>query len=89
VPVTTTFAPANCSGFFPTKVYLHAGTRRGVRALGLDYSADVLKVSALPKELRSLEPHELEDILCIFKYELKNVSAMLMADDIVKHSWCS
>ena len=32
---------------FPTKVYLHAGTRRGVRALGLDHSADTLKVSAV------------------------------------------
>jgi len=74
---------------FPTKVYLHAGTRRGVRALGLDHSADTLKVSALPKELRGLEPHELEDVLCIFKDELKTASAMLMADDIVKHSWCS
>lgn len=74
---------------FPTKVYLHAGTRRGVRALGLDHSADTLKVSALPKELRGLEPHELEDILCIFKDELKTSSAMLMADDIAKHSWCS
>jgi hypothetical protein len=74
---------------FPKKVYLHAGTRRGVRALGLDHSADTIKVSALPKELRTLEPHELEDILCIFKDELKSVSAMLMTDDIVKHSWCS
>ena len=74
---------------FPTKVYLHAGTRRGVRALGLDHSADTLKVFALPKELRGLEPHEMEDILCIFKDELKTASAMLMADDMVKHSWCS
>jgi hypothetical protein len=74
---------------FPTKVYLHAGTRRGVRALGLDHRAHTLKVSALPKQLHCLDPHELEDILCIFKDELKNVAAMLMADDIAKHSWCS
>lgn len=74
---------------FPTKVYLHAGTRRGVRALGLDHSAATLKVSALPKELGTLEPHELEDILCIFKDELKTISAMPMAEDIGKHGWCS
>jgi hypothetical protein len=60
-----------------------------VRALGLDHSANTLKVSALPKELRGLEPHELEDILCIFKGELKTASSVLMADDIVKRSWCS
>ena len=36
-----------------------------------------------------MEPHEMEDILCIFKDELKTASAMLMAYDIVKHSWCS
>jgi hypothetical protein len=74
---------------FPTKVHLHAGTRRGARALGLDRSAATLKVSALPKELRTLEPHELEDILCIFKDELKTAAGMPMAEDIVKRSWCS
>ncbi len=74
---------------FPTKVYLHAGTQRGVRALGLDHSAATLKVSELPKELRTMEPHELENILCIFKDELKTTSAMPMAEDIVRHIWFS
>jgi hypothetical protein len=46
----------------PTKVYLHAGTRLGARALGLDDSAPTLKVSVFPKEFRTLEPHELEDV---------------------------
>lgn len=72
---------------FPTKVYLHAGTRRGARALGLDHSRATLKVSALPKELRTLEPYELEDILCIFKDELKSASAM--PEDILNRSWCT
>jgi len=73
---------------FPTKVYLHAGTRRGVRALGLDASGATLKVSALPKEFRALEPHEMEDALCIFKDKFKSASSVPMAGDIGKRSWC-
>jgi hypothetical protein len=74
---------------FPTMVYLHAGTRRGARALGLNDSEATLKVSALPKEFRILEPHELEDLLCIFKDELKTASAMPIAADISNRSWCA
>ena len=74
---------------FPTGVYLHAGTRLGARALELDDSATKLKVSALPKELRILEPHELEDVSCIFKDELKTASAVPIMRDIVKRSWCT
>jgi len=73
---------------FPTKVYLHAGTRRGLRALGLDASGATLKVSALPKEFRALEPHEMEDVLCIFKDKFKSASSVPMAGDIGNRSWC-
>jgi hypothetical protein len=47
---------------FPDKVYLHAGTRLGARALGLRTAA-TLKMSELPKEFRALKPHEIEDVL--------------------------
>lgn len=57
-------------GFFlklaPEKVYLHAGTQKGARALGVR-SSDVVEVAALPKELQTLAPHEIENFLCIFK----------------------
>lgn len=57
-------------GFFlklaPEKVYLHAGTRQGARALGVR-NADFVEVSSLPKELAALPPHEIENFLCIFK----------------------
>lgn len=72
---------------FPTAIYLHAGTRLGAQALGLDDSAATLKVSALPREFRTLEPHELEDVLCIFKNELKT-KANPVVHDIAKRSWC-
>src|SRR6266852_8191200 len=54
---------------FPDRVYLHAGTRAGAHALGLN-AAKVLDVDELPKEFRVLKPYEIEDVLCIFKDEL-------------------
>jgi len=55
----------------PERVYLHRGTRDGARALGLDYRADSVDPRALPKELAVLEPHEIEDFLCIYKDQLR------------------
>jgi hypothetical protein len=49
---------------FPTRVYLHAGTREGVR--GLDAREDALYVADLPRKFHALKPHEIEDVLCIF-----------------------
>ena len=54
-------------GIFPERVYLHAGTRAGARALGLDYTKMALEMSELPAALRRRKPHEVEDILCIYK----------------------
>ncbi len=52
----------------PTKVYLHAGTRKGARKLGLPASVAYLEVSQLPAEFRRLKPREIEDVLCIYKH---------------------
>jgi len=57
-------------GLEPEVVYLHRGTRRGARALGLDASRPFITLDELPHELRSLRPHEIEDCLCIYKTEL-------------------
>ncbi len=51
----------------PDKVYLHAGTRRGARNLGLDVSQDYLTLEEIPVQFRDLAPHEIEDALCIYK----------------------
>jgi hypothetical protein len=58
-------------GRMPKRVYLHRGTRDGARALDLDWRADSLDPRALPKELAVLEPHEIEDFLCIYKAWLR------------------
>jgi hypothetical protein len=75
-------------GHLPRRVFLHAGTRAGARALGMNTSEGTLPVKALPAALRALEPHEIEDVLCIFKDEL----AGTRATHIKKHaerSWCA
>ena len=73
---------------FPERVYLHAGARAGARALGLNHRAHALSVSVLPKEFRVLEPHEIEDVLCIFKKELRAASNAIAANEVVRRSWC-
>lgn len=72
----------------PSKVYLHAGTRLGARALGLNGSAATIEVPALPHAFGALRPHEIEDVLCIFKDEFKTTRAKRIARDLVKGSWC-
>jgi hypothetical protein len=51
----------------PDKIYLHTGTRKGAKALGLDTSQGHLNPDQLPRPLRRLSPDEIEDFLCIFK----------------------
>jgi len=58
-------------GLLPNRVFLHRGTRLGARALALDWRARLLEPSALPPALRSRPPHEVEDILCIYKAHLR------------------
>ena len=60
-------------GVWPEQVYLHRGTRSGARALRLQYRQPTLAVSELPQVLRVLRPHEVEDLLCVFKSELSRV----------------
>jgi hypothetical protein len=54
-------------GMAPDKVYLHTGTRKGAKALGLETSQGCLDPDQLPRPLHRLSPDEIEDFLCIFK----------------------
>jgi hypothetical protein len=58
----------------PEKVYLHSGTRIGARILGYNPKSRYLETGSLPNEFQALAPHEIEDILCIYKDELKRRS---------------
>jgi hypothetical protein len=64
---------------YPTDVYLHAGTRKGCKALKeamglttLDCSGRSVHPSTLPEALQKLQPHEIEDFLCIYKGKFAN-----------------
>ena len=55
-------------GVYPTRVYLHAGTRVGARKLQppVDHRKDALDIGELPPELRTRPPYIVENILCIY-----------------------
>jgi hypothetical protein len=72
----------------PTVVYLHAGTRQGARALGFGKAA-TLNASDLPADFRPLEPHEIEDVFCIFKDDLRKMSLRVGEEAMTKRSWCA
>jgi hypothetical protein len=57
-------------GLFPQKVFLHAGTRKGARALGLSTQLSWLDMTSLPDWLQELQPYEVEDFLCLYKDRL-------------------
>jgi hypothetical protein len=59
-------------GLAPDRVYLHAGTREGARALGL--GGTVLSKGELPKAFHQLSPGEIEDCLCIYKDDLRRLA---------------
>lgn len=74
-------------GLFPERVYLHAGTRKGVKALGLDSKASALEVSQFPEWLHQLKAYEIEDVLCIFKDRFE-IKPKHVVKDLKKRSWC-
>ena len=54
-------------GLWPKLVYLHAGTKKGCKALGVNTAEGIVEMDDLPKPIRPLEPYQAEDFLCIFK----------------------
>jgi hypothetical protein len=60
-------------GKLPQRVYLHAGTRKGAKALDLPHRRATLEMSDLPPELRRLRPWQAEDFLCIYKDEFEGI----------------
>lgn len=61
-------------GKWPEVVYLHAGTKKGCKALGVATKGGKVEMEKLPQEVRVLEPHQAEDFLCIFKDEFAGTS---------------
>jgi hypothetical protein len=54
----------------PDAVYLHAGARKGAARLGVSTEERKVPPSAFPPELASLQPKDIENLLCIYKDHL-------------------
>lgn len=54
----------------PKKVYLHTGTTKGARNLGLDTRSGYLNRADLPDPIRDLSCAHIENFLCIYKSHL-------------------
>ena len=73
-------------GVFPQQVYLHAGTAEGAKALGIETNIGYLEVEDLHSILEQLEPHEIEDFLCIFKDDFKGIIKGDVEDKVINRS---
>ena len=62
-------------GVEPDYVYLHAGTRTGARALGIDPKQKKVPLAALPVAFRKQRAAEAEDVLCIYKEQLRDLGS--------------
>jgi hypothetical protein len=60
----------------PEEVYLHAGTRCGAQALGLNVRRTFAALTEFPPELLRLRAQEIEDVLCIYKDVLAGTRAI-------------
>jgi hypothetical protein len=54
-------------GKSPTKVYLHAGSREGAKQILGPRAPMRASVSIFPPPFRNLHPHELENLLCLYR----------------------
>ncbi len=54
-------------GIWPEIVYLHAGTKKGCKKLGVPFKGKTVEMSALPKPVQRLKPHHADNFLCIYK----------------------
>ena len=58
-------------GLHPTRVFLQTGARTGAQKLSLGHKARSLPLLDFPKPFHVLEPFEMENLLCIYKDELR------------------
>jgi len=54
-------------GFFPDKIYLHAGTREGAKIHATVHNKHWITKSEVHRELRILSESDIENFLCIYK----------------------
>ena len=89
--MTRRFALGHTWGLWPELVYLHAGTKKGCKALGVATKGGTVEMEKLPKAVRSLEPYHAENFLCIFKVVVggagRGLAATVMLGVASEHSF--
>ena len=61
-------------GLAPEEIYLHRGTLDGDLALDPSATGKTLSPDNLPDEFRQLAPFQLEDVLCIYKAQIRRIA---------------
>jgi hypothetical protein len=64
---------AGYRGVRPVKVFVYAGTRKGVLAVGLDGTRKTLPLACFPGALSSVEADEAENILRMYRADLERI----------------
>jgi hypothetical protein len=59
----------------PERVYLHAGTAAGTKAMGLANRGSTLEPVELPAVFRRLRPPDIENCLCLYMDHLAQIRA--------------
>lgn len=60
-------------GKYPDRIYLHGGTREGARAFKIDSSRESVSKFELPRPIRKMPCHMIEDFLSKKKKELREM----------------
>lgn len=76
-------------GLMPTRVYLQCGAKEGAENLSLPTQGGTLSMEDVPQEFKSLHPHEIEDLLCIFKDDFNSTDPSIDLEDLCNQSICS
>lgn len=67
---------------WPELVYLHAGTRKGCKKLGVEARGSTVKMEHLPQAIQVLKPYQAEDFLCIFKDQFGGPGDMVVVPSV-------
>ncbi len=70
----TSFRIGGKLGIYPDKIYLHGGTLKSAKNLGISTKEGSIKINTLPTVYRKLKPYEIEDCLCIYKKQIEIIS---------------
>jgi hypothetical protein len=63
----------------PDKIYLHAGARKGAKALKIKIKNSRTRIEDMPIEFRGLRAEQIENCLCIYKEDLERIRSALGA----------